>query len=164
MKHWFTGDFHLNHGNIIKYCDRPFKTVGEMDREIIRRFNEKVDKLDIVFFLGDFSFGTPEKYLEQLNGNITFIKGNHDYEKSLPALIHDMVIEIGKEHIYLTHRPEDTEDVTSYFKLIFVAHIHEKWKFKKVGECILVNVGVDVWDYKPISYGQIIKELEEWKK
>ena len=39
---WFTADFHLGHKNIIRYCNRPFDTVEEMNRTIIERLNSLV--------------------------------------------------------------------------------------------------------------------------
>lgn len=43
MKVLFTGDLHLGHENVIKFDNRPFETVEEMDAELIRRWNNKVD-------------------------------------------------------------------------------------------------------------------------
>jgi calcineurin-like phosphoesterase family protein len=37
---WFTADFHFGHGNIIRYCNRPFQSVEEMDRTILDRLND----------------------------------------------------------------------------------------------------------------------------
>lgn len=54
MKYWFTSDFHLGHFNIIRYCDRPFKSLKQMNETLIKRFNERVNPEDLVFFLGDF--------------------------------------------------------------------------------------------------------------
>ena len=68
----------FNHINIIKYCDRPFDSVHEMDSTIINNFNSKVTKLDHTIHAGDFTFKNPEPYIKQLNGSHTFIRGNHD--------------------------------------------------------------------------------------
>jgi calcineurin-like phosphoesterase family protein len=49
---WFTADFHLGHKNIIRYCNRPFGTVEEMNRTILDRLNNLVKANDILYFLG----------------------------------------------------------------------------------------------------------------
>ena len=41
--------------DVIKYSNRPFKSVKEMDKEMIRRWNNKVGKEDIVLHLEDFA-------------------------------------------------------------------------------------------------------------
>lgn len=90
MKIWFWSDTHFWHANIIHYVNRPFSNVDEMNSTIIRKFNERVKKDDLVFFLGDLGFksgtgrGEGEPYksqelLKQLNtSNLIFVEGNHD--------------------------------------------------------------------------------------
>jgi calcineurin-like phosphoesterase family protein len=51
---WFTSDFHFGHANIIRYCDRPFSSVAEMDEAILDRLNSCVKTMDHLYFLGDF--------------------------------------------------------------------------------------------------------------
>ena len=53
MRIFFTSDLHFGHENVLKFDDRPFETVEEMDEELIRRWNNKVDKGDLVYVLGD---------------------------------------------------------------------------------------------------------------
>ena len=53
---FFTSDTHFGHANIIKYCNRPFSSLEEMNSTIIRNWNEMVKPEDTVFFLGDFCF------------------------------------------------------------------------------------------------------------
>ena len=55
MSVFFLADTHFGDGNILRYENRPFATVEEMDRELIRRWNEKMGAGDTVFHLGDFS-------------------------------------------------------------------------------------------------------------
>lgn len=51
---WFTADFHFDHNNILRYCDRPFSNVQEMNRAILDNLNRRVKPNDVLYFLGDF--------------------------------------------------------------------------------------------------------------
>ena len=51
----FTANEHYGHANIIRYCNRPFTSVDEMDTEIIQRHNEIVKPKDVVIHAGDFT-------------------------------------------------------------------------------------------------------------
>lgn len=116
VKIFFTSDSHYGHTNIIKYCNRPFSSIEEHDDTLIKRWNEKVGKDDIIFHLGDFAFAS-EKYiseiLEQLNGKKYLIFGNHDWrrmtksicEKYFEDTSQQMVIRIDDKLIYLNHFP-----------------------------------------------------------
>lgn len=80
-KVFFIADTHFGHKNIIAYENRPFATVEEMDKELIRLWNETVQQDDTVFLLGDFSFYNKERSAEicrQLQGNKLLVLGNHD--------------------------------------------------------------------------------------
>ena len=61
---WFTADFHLGHKNIIRYCNRPFETVEEMNHTILERLNACVKANDILYFLGDFCIGPKARAAE----------------------------------------------------------------------------------------------------
>jgi len=61
LKTWFTADTHFGHSNIIKYTKRPFRTVDQMNEVLIRNWNSRIGKKDIVIFLGDFIFKQKEK-------------------------------------------------------------------------------------------------------
>jgi calcineurin-like phosphoesterase family protein len=78
MAIFFTSDSHFGHANIIKYCNRPFSSVAEMDREMIEQWNKVVTMYDTVYHLGDFCFSAHAPYFNQLNGNKFLILGNHD--------------------------------------------------------------------------------------
>jgi len=166
----------LNHGNIIKYCKRPFKDISEMNYNLIKNWNERVKLDDLVFHLGDFCFKETNQsqsariFRTQLNGDIIFLKGNHDNNNSLKTCIEFMVIHLGGKNIFLTHRPENTK---FGYDLYLVGHVHEKWKFKTLegisfpkGKQFwdVINIGVDVWNFKPISINEILKEYNNWKQ
>lgn len=75
---FFTADLHFNHANIIKYCNRPFESIEQMNETIIEKWNKKVSTVDKVYILGDFTFREPEYFLDKLNGNKALIIGDHD--------------------------------------------------------------------------------------
>ena len=81
-KIYFTSDLHFGHENVIRFDNRPFETVDEMDAELIRRWNAKVDRGDLVYVLGDMIWktknSTAQNLIENLNGQIILIRGNHD--------------------------------------------------------------------------------------
>lgn len=83
-KIYVTSDTHFYHANIIKYTNRPFKDVDEMNEGLIKRWNDKVTKDDIMFFLGDFIFAKPDK-MAYILGRLNFkemniVPGNHDHQ------------------------------------------------------------------------------------
>lgn len=89
---WFVSDIHFHHEKLCKSCEerlecfRKYSTADEMDADIIKQWNTSVRQDDTVIFAGDFLLNTkiPEcreefyRLKNQLNGNIYFIKGNHD--------------------------------------------------------------------------------------
>lgn len=154
MKYYFTADYHLDHNNIIRYCDRPFENVEEMNSTIIKNHNQIVNSEDTVLFLGDFSFGSRNKFLDEFNGKLVFIAGNHDKK----PIIQSLEINYGGMNIYLNHWPQN---VNLDFDLNLVGHVHNNWKIRKDNDTILINVGVDCWDFKPVSIGDIHRILNE---
>lgn len=162
MRKWFTADFHFGHESIIAYTGRPFETGKEMDREIIKRFNSKVAEDDVAYILGDFTMDGPnhtdkiENLVRKLNGRKILILGNHDRLKALTY------VDIGFESVhtslylesvgvFLVHDPATSIIVPS--KTWLCGHVHTL--FKQVKN--VINVGVDVWDYYPVSWEEIEK-------
>ncbi len=82
QKIFFTGDLHFGHENAIKFDNRPFETVEEMDETLIAKWNNKVGKGDLVYVLGDMIWKSRNNdavsLIKSLNGQIILIKGNHD--------------------------------------------------------------------------------------
>ena len=84
MTTWFTADWHLGHEAIITFCERPFKTVKQMDNAIIKNYFELIKPTDTVFFIGDLSMKKRDykswyhKIFSFLPGNKHLILGNHD--------------------------------------------------------------------------------------
>ena len=159
--YWFTADLHLGHTNIIKYCQRPFNTVAEMNYYLLKQWNSTVKPDDTVFHIGDFCLGRINDYLSLgFQGTIIFLRGNHDKE----SCIVDIRVRLRGKEFLLTHRPEET---SPGYPLCLVGHIHEKWKFKTMQfekyKWDVCNVGVDVWNFKPVNIDTILSEYNKWK-
>ena len=54
MARFWTSDLHLNHANIILYCNRPFKSSKRMDEVLINNINMRAKENDVLIHLGDF--------------------------------------------------------------------------------------------------------------
>jgi calcineurin-like phosphoesterase family protein len=155
MKYFFTADTHFFHARIIGYCTRPFKTVEEMNEKIIANWNQAVKPEDVVFHLGDFAFKDHKELLNRLNGTVVFIRGNHDKV----GILIEAWIEFAGETWCMVHDPASVaKDIGKY---ILCGHVHEKWKVQKRKDQVFVNVGVDVWDFRPVQMKGIIKLLKK---
>lgn len=85
---YFTADHHFSHANIIDYAGRRFAGVEDMERYMIRCWNEAVAEDDTVYHLGDFALASTERIAELLrglNGYKILIVGNHD--RSLKRMV-----------------------------------------------------------------------------
>lgn len=111
---FFTADHHWHHERIIKYCQRPFSNVEEMDEKLITNWNNVVGDDDIVFHLGDFAKGGSSEWsrlLQRLKGKIYLILGNHDLKtigasfSRLEDVAMQMIINVEGQRIYLNHSP-----------------------------------------------------------
>lgn len=110
MTRYLASDLHLNHENIIEYCDRPFEDVYEMNQRLIDNWNDKVGSDDVVFFLGDLGFRMYEEELRmtlgELNGRIVFVEGNHDETDRYVSGLNThqyYVLSRGDDEVLLTH-------------------------------------------------------------
>jgi len=169
MEYWFISDCHFGHAKILDYCNRPFKSIGEMDFRIVQNWNSRVKPEDVVFHIGDFCFKAlkdkdAQYYINQLNGKIIFIRGNHDSNNGVKTCIEDVRIYLGGKHLLLIHNPEES---CYGFDLVLAGHIHNHWlcktlKFKKY-EWDVFNVGVDLNDFRPLSINEILEKYKKWK-
>ena len=163
MNIFFTSDTHLGHKNIIRYCNRPFKTIDEMNEAIIKKWNDIVNPCDTVYHLGDFSFGDPICYRERLKGKIILIKGNHDFKLSKAKLscfesVHDMLqISVEKTVITLCHYAMRVWSKSHFNAWHLYGHSHGMLK-GDWGKSY--DVGVDNNSFSPISFDELKKIME----
>lgn len=67
-KVFFTSDTHFYHGNIIRFCNRPFKDVEMMNETIISNWNDTVGQDDIVFIWAISVLAVQPNGLKSLTG------------------------------------------------------------------------------------------------
>ena len=183
MSNFYISDTHFGHFNIIKHCNRPFKTVEQMDNTIIQNWNKVVSDKDTVYILGDLAFSKrtkePAEYLQQLKGRKIIIVGNHDYDISknrskylknnLFAGIYDYLEisdSLGKEmkKVILSHYP--MVEWNGFFRgsIHLYGHIHNNIQnnaykiMKNIDNAY--NVGADILDFTPKTLSEVIQYSE----
>lgn len=160
--------------------------VEAMNEALIENWNSVVSVNDLVYVLGDVCMGKIDDslaLLPRLNGTKKLVPGNHDrcwvgngskhkkwisrYEEvgfpptSERHLIHD------GEFFFMDHFPYsgDSHTVDRYVEhrpidkgsWLLCGHVHDSWKIQDRQ----INVGVDVWDYKPVSIDTLVQLKRE---
>lgn len=161
---WFTADLHLGHARIIELARRPFSSVEEMDETLIARWNERVAKGDQVFIIGDFAFDDNLPYLGQLNGQKRLILGNHDHSsrikgaarsgawQTVDTLLH---VKVEATDLVLCHYGLRVWNRSHHGAIHLYGHSHGNLP----GDSQSCDVGVDCWDFRPISLDEIKARL-----
>lgn len=161
---WFTADTHFGHKNIIKHCKRPFLSVDEMNDTLIKNINQKITKSDRLFVVGDFCFrgGSPKYYLERITcKNVILIRGNHDPKNDYVGFkeVHDIYQNTFRGHkIILCHYPLRTWNAAYHGSWHLFGHVHGHLnKQPRNGKSF--DVGVDCWNFHPLSIVDVEREL-----
>lgn len=161
-------DPHFYHKNIIGYENRPFKDVYEMNDVIIENWNAVVKKQDKVFLAGDISFGNKivtEAIINQLNGNITMIYGNHDWGHSY-SFWQSQFPEVSKypiiieKFIIISHEPMYLENNSPYLNIY--GHVHGDDRFRDFTENTFC-ISAERIGYSPISLEEIISKVRSYE-
>jgi len=158
MNVYFTSDTHFGHLNIIKYCNRPFASVEEMDETLVRNWNETVGHEDIVVHLGDLTLANrlpnhPRLFdaIRVLKGHKVLIGGNHDGNKlrqTLKELGWLVLPELNPlSNVKMMHYPP----VIAEEGVVYI-HGHSHGTVTRKG---CVDVGVDVVGFRPIPCSQV---------
>jgi len=164
---FFTADQHYRHANIIKYCKRPFSDAEEMNKVLIENHNSIVGPKDEVYMLGDIVFANEAKDVEnimsQLNGRKYLICGNHDKSvvKSYSGFVWSKDIAKIKVHgqkIILCHYAMRIWDASHYGSWQLFGHSHGN--LEELDDALSCDVGVDVWDFKPVSFDQLKEKMD----
>ncbi len=178
---YFTSDIHWGHAGVIKYCDRPFADVNEMNEALIKNWNNSVKPEDTIYVLGDMAL-CPYKEFEpiakRLNGTKYLIQGNHDhysisqYERAGFKVFLEVKMKIAGQTVRLSHYPYalpwwkrpfaykselrflDRRPPKIKGEWLMHGHTHTKYKIADNR----LHVGVDANNFRPVSF----KEIESW--
>lgn len=177
MNIYFTSDLHFGHKNIIRFDNRPFTSVEEMDETLIRNWNNKVRNNDLVYILGDISWYNDEitaDILSKLNGRKVLIKGNHDrvhgkVRKCFEEITdYKEIVLPGNRHVVLCHYPIVFFNRHHYGAYMLYGHVHNshewqmtenyKYELEQLDiKCNMFNVGTMIWNYEPVTLDEIIQ-------
>jgi calcineurin-like phosphoesterase family protein len=178
MTIYFTSDTHYSHKNIIKYTNRPFSSVEEMDEQMRLRWNSVVTDDDIVYHLGDFAFHQDQnetvELINSLKGKeIHLILGNHDkkmkeYVKNkftscssyLEIKVQDPEVdnEQKEQFIVLCHYAFRTWNRSYHGSWNLYGHSHGNLPDDSTARSL--DVGVDCWNFTPVSYEQLKERMK----
>lgn len=177
-KIFFTSDHHFGHKNIIKYSNRPFNSVDEMNEIMIQKWNEKINIEDEVYYLGDMGLNSPgklRKILERLNGKIYLIRGNHEFSAQachsrfewikdyFELVVKDEEFERGEQMIILFHYSIRNWNASHYGSYHLYGHSHGT--LFDDPNSLSFDIGVDCHNFYPLSYEEIKKKMKtkSWK-
>lgn len=162
---FFTADTHFGHAKLLR--TRPaFATIEEHDAAILARWNAVVRSDDVVWHLGDVVHGPSRERCAELfaslNGRKRLVAGNHDTNRVLHLPWDGPVVEserltvkddAGREHrLYLAHYAHRAwPGVWRGVRHLF-GHTHASLP----GTSQSCDVGVDAWDFAPVSLEQAI--------
>lgn len=161
-------DTHFGGESIIRYENRPFKTVEEMERCLIEKWNSVVSEEDTVYVLGDFSTNqdaeADRRVLSQLKGEKILVMGNHDRHRT-PQEWRDLgFTEISpwpivyQEFFLFSHEPMYISTNMPYAN--FYGHVHGNVTYNsltKQSAC----VSVERIEYTPIEFEELVKKVKE---
>lgn len=169
---------------------RPFQSLQHMHDELISRWNKRVRPQDHVYVLGDFSFGNKpdtESILSKLNGRKTLVTGNHDKDAhymlsvGFYSVVENIYIKMThnntKMQVYLSHFPYYPSFWQRLWARLTGGFIDRRYLHKRIvnrGDWLLhghthspvkvrgksIHVGVDAWDYRPVSQTEILQIIQ----
>ena len=166
---FFTADLHLDHANIIKFCNRPFNDVEHMNKVLIDNINDAVESEDSLYILGDFCLGNSQKWRAFRNRivcrDIILIRGNHDkqFPNSLFSRADNLITKVfdiswGGIPITLCHYAMRTWPASHFGSWHLYGHSHNSLYEDPTSLCF--DVGVDGNDFKPYSLEDVENRMK----
>ncbi|MEG0371863.1 MAG: metallophosphoesterase family protein [Clostridium sp.] len=166
---YVVSDTHFGHQRILEFDSesRPFKTVEEMDEQLISNWNEVVkDEDDIVYMLGDMFMGSTDnidKIMPRLNGRKVLVRGNHDtnkrvelMEKYVEGVYSIYNLKVGKQIYVLCHYPMREWFGKDYGTIHIYGHVHSNEHRNGIlAEPNSFHAGVDTNNLRPVALSDI---------
>ncbi len=162
MAIFFTGDTHFGHGGALGLYRRPFASVAAMNEAMIERWNEIVGPHDEVWHLGDFAIRQPEslaaELLARLRGRKHLVAGNNDPPATTAldgwASVQPYAeITVDGAFLVLCHYPFRSWRGMDKGWVNLHGHSHGRLK----PQPRQFDVGVDVWDFRPVVLAEILE-------
>lgn len=173
---YYIADTHFGHENVIKFCNRPFSGVEEMNEVMIQRWNKRVHGNDTVYILGDMFLRCEEaeSILKRLKGRKRLVVGNHDgswmskvpvkeYFESVDTMLETSVANYGAT---MCHYPMLSwkHQLRTY---MIHGHIHNDtgadfWPLIRNRDRVL-NAGVDINGFEPVTIEELIMNNKIFK-
>jgi len=175
-KSYLLTDPHFGHVKMQEYCNRP----PDFDQKIINQWRATVQPQDIVYVLGDVTWGSQEQLLQimqGLPGTKILIRGNHDRSHSNNWFIQtgfSAVLEKAQvSGVILSHFPVDlSQEEINYGIINIFGHFHnndpKKWEknlCKRITSHHYLMILEDI-EYKPINLeiarkGRFVKNAKD---
>lgn len=174
---YFVSDTHFGHANIIRYSNRPYNNIQEMNEQFILNWNAVVKPEDTVWHLGDFAFmqlSEFKKLLWRLNGDINVVLGNHDKlitnnqrellaQGKIKSVQHYKRLDVEKSTIILFHYGMRVWEKSHHGSILCYGHSHGSLP----PHGLSVDVGVDckeiTEEYRPIALNELLLYMKKRK-
>lgn len=137
---YFSSDFHYHHGGIVKGTSswedtsrcRDFETLEEHDNTLVDNINNTIGEDDILFFLGDWSFGNyksgdnykkVKEFRDRLKvKEIHLILGNHDEEIVKHKELQELFTSVNHYLELTVVEPSDISNTKAFKQKIIMMH------------------------------------------
>lgn len=174
---YFIADTHFGHESCLRFDNRPFENIEEMNQTIMDNWNRKVKPDDDVWIIGDFCYRSsqePTYFLRKLNGKKHFIIGNHDKAilESKQALrcfesVENMAyVKDNGKNLILCHFPIAEWNGMRRGALHIYGHIHanrdEVSEFMERNSNAF-NAGCMINNYEPVTLEELIENNQKFK-
>ena len=175
---YYTSDLHFGHYNVLRFDNRPFSTIEEMDNKLIELWNKRVTNEDTVYIVGDLCYRNKngaDWYLKQLNGHKILITGNHD---SYTLKNQEAMKYIDKTYQILSISDKDRRVVMCHYPMTewegfyrnayhVYGHIHNNknmaFEIMKQFDRAL-NAGCMINNYMPVTLDELIVNNNKFKR